>query len=197
MKKIFKKLFSINRIDLILKNLKIGNPSILEIGVHKGDFSKELFTNLNPKKLILVDPWISFDDAIYKDSLYGNSHETGQKIQDQYFQDITKYFNQEILDNKIEIYRSTSDEFFLANNYKFDLIYIDGNHLFNFVKKDILNSLDFLSDNGIIVLDDYHLSGWWKDGVTKAVDFFESNKVVKIIERHNIFNYHHQCILKK
>ena len=42
MKKIFKKLFAKNRIDLIQQNLKVKNPNILEIGIHRGDFSKQL-----------------------------------------------------------------------------------------------------------------------------------------------------------
>ena len=66
MKKIFKKLFHIDRIDLIKKNLKKKNPISLEIGVHKGDLSKKLFLNFSPQKLILVDPWIVFKETIYK-----------------------------------------------------------------------------------------------------------------------------------
>ena len=56
MKNIFKKFFFIKRIDLINQYLKSKNPNILEIGVHRGDFSKELLNTLNPKKMVLVDP---------------------------------------------------------------------------------------------------------------------------------------------
>ena len=80
---------------------------------------------------------------------------------------------------------------------RIDLIYIDGNHLYDFVKKDISNSLDHISDDGIIVLDDYKFKGWWNDGVTKAIDYFVSTKRIKILDSHNLFNYHHQCILQK
>tara|TARA_B110000008_G_C16892450_1_gene533354 strand:+ start:640 stop:1236 length:597 start_codon:yes stop_codon:yes gene_type:complete len=197
MKKIFKKLFSIDRIDLIKKNFKVKNPNVLEIGVHRGDFSKRLKLNFYPKKLVLVDPWIAFDEPIYKKSWYGKSDSSAQTKQDNYYNDVISFFKNEIVDKKIEVYRLTSDNFFLNNAYKFDLIYIDGNHLFDFVKKDISNSLNFLNKNGIVVLDDYSLSGWWKDGVTKAVKYFEKNKTVKIIERHNFLNQHHQCIIKK
>ena len=61
MKKILKKFFSVNRIDLISKYFNLRNSSILEIGVHRGEFSKELFNNYKPKKLVLVDPWIAFE----------------------------------------------------------------------------------------------------------------------------------------
>lgn len=49
----------------------------------------------------------------------------------------------------------TSDEFF-ANycSQKYDLIFIDGLHLAEQVKKDIENSLTVLNENGIIVVHD-------------------------------------------
>ena len=196
MKKIFKKLFFIKRIDLIYKYLKSENPSILEIGVHRGDFSKELLNNFNPRKMVLVDPWLAFENIVYKDSLYGNKNNNGQDLQNQYFNEVKKTFNNEILNNKIEIIRDTSKNFFLRNEKKFDLIYIDGNHLYDFVKSDISYSLKSLNEDGIIVLDDYKLKGWWKDGVTKAVNFYDKQKKICILSKHNIFNYHHQCIIK-
>ena len=108
-----------------------------------------------------------------------------------------KIFESEILNNKVEIIRDISENFFNKNKAKFDLIYIDGNHLYDFVKGDISNSLECLSEDGIIVLDDYRLKGWWKDGVTKAVDFFIREKKICFLEKHNLFNYHHQCVIKK
>ena len=85
----------------------------------------------------------------------------------------------------------------MKNKHTFDLIYIDGNHLFEFVKRDIHNSLNFINYDGIIVLDDYALKGWWDDGITKAVNFHLKQKNIKIIRKHNIFDYHHQCLIKK
>ena len=55
-------------------------------------------------------------------------------------------------------YPVTSDEFFqlLENNpeIKYDIIFIDGLHLYEQVKKDISNSLNHLTDNGTIVMHD-------------------------------------------
>ena len=197
MKKIFKKLFSVERIDLIKQYLKKKNPISLEIGVHRGDFSKKLFLNFRPKKLVLVDPWKVFDESIYKESWYGNSDKLGQKKQDQYYEEVTNHFEKEILNGEVEIFRTTSDKYFRTNKYKFDLIYIDGNHLYDFVQKDISNSLDHINDNALIILDDYKLKGWWNDGVTKAIDYFVDAKKIKILDSHNLFNYHHQCIMQK
>ena len=197
MKKIFKKFFSKDRINVISENLSSKDLYVLEIGIHKGDFSKQLAQHLQPKKLILVDPWIAYDDEIYSNSWYGNSSISNQVIQDQYFFEIKKYFENQIELDTVEIHRKTSDNFFTQNKLKFDLIYIDGNHLFDFVKRDISNSLNFINQDGIIVLDDYDVAGWWNDGITKAVDFFREKNSIKIIRKHNLFDYHHQCIIKK
>ena len=59
-------------------------------------------------------------------------------------------------------FKITSDDFFeklkegriLNKDIKFNLIFIDGLHLANQVKNDILNAMLFLDDNGFIVLHD-------------------------------------------
>jgi len=50
--------------------------------------------------------------------------------------------------------RDTSDNFFLKNQILYDIIFIDGLHIYNQVRKDIANSLKFLKPNGIIILHD-------------------------------------------
>ena len=50
--------------------------------------------------------------------------------------------------------RKKSDDFFSSNKDKFDLVFIDGLHIYEQVKKDILNSLKFLNENGIILVHD-------------------------------------------
>ena len=75
--------------------------------------------------------------------------------------DDNKIFNSINLKNKIGIdpfaggnYRGTSDDFFLKNKIFFDCIFIDGLHTYAQVKKDILNSINFLNENGTIILHD-------------------------------------------
>ena len=51
--------------------------------------------------------------------------------------------------------RDTSDNYFELNkDVKFDCIFIDGLHKYDQVKRDILNSLDHLNQDGIIMLHD-------------------------------------------
>lgn len=60
------------------------------------------------------------------------------------------------------IIKTTSDNFFKlldedsSNENKFDIIFIDGDHHYQQVIKDIYNSLKHLSENGIILLHDIY-----------------------------------------
>ena len=70
-------------------------------------------------------------------------------------------FSKIICENKIGVdpirggnLRITSDKFFQNNNNKFDCIFIDGLHKYQQVRKDIINSLEALNENGIILLHD-------------------------------------------
>jgi len=65
------------------------------------------------------------------------------------------------LDKKIGVdpfiggtHRMTSDEFFKNNNLKFDVIFIDGLHTYDQVLKDFINSINSLSDRGMIFIHD-------------------------------------------
>ena len=190
-------LFKKKRIDVIEKFFQINNSLILEIGTHKGDFSIVLFEKFKPKKLVLVDPWIAEKEKIYQSSWYGNFDGEGQKIQDSYYQSVKKKFGQQINKKQVEILRMKSSEAFKILKNKFDLIYIDGNHLYNYVLEDLENSLNIINNNGLIILDDFMIKGWWDDGVTKAVNHLKELKKFKILHQHNFLNQHFQCILKK
>ncbi len=50
--------------------------------------------------------------------------------------------------------RKTSDDFFKDNKDKFDIVFIDGLHIYDQVKRDILNSVNCLKENGIILVHD-------------------------------------------
>ena len=75
------------------------------------------------------------------------------------FEDET--FNKINIDKKVGVdpnsggnVRLTSDNFFKINKDTFDIIFIDGLHTFEQVKKDITNSLNILNKNGVLLLHD-------------------------------------------
>ena len=76
--------------------------------------------------------------------------------------------------------RMTSDQFFRENKEKFDLIFIDGLHVYEQVIKDIFNSIKVLKENGIILVHDclprklwyqtpMRMSDTWNGDVWKAI----------------------------
>lgn len=56
--------------------------------------------------------------------------------------------------NKIEYNLMTTDEFFSKNSETFDIIFIDANHDWLYVRRDFENSLKILNEFGIIFLHD-------------------------------------------
>ena len=87
--------------------------------------------------------------------------------------------------------RKTSDEFFKENKKKFDIVFIDGLHTYNQVKKDILNSINCLKDEGIVLVHDcmpdslskqavprYRMS--WNGDVWKAIVDLRQNENLEI-----------------
>ena len=75
--------------------------------------------------------------------------------------DQNQLFSKVEIDNKIGVdpfsggnIRKTSDAFFSSNTDKFDIIFIDGLHTYDQVKKDIINSVKCLKENGIVLVHD-------------------------------------------
>lgn len=78
-------------------------------------------------------------------------------------------------------FQMTSDEFFKNGiKMKYDIIFIDGLHLFEQAHRDIINSLKWLNENGTIVVHDCnpqreatqrrtHVAGAWHGDVWKAI----------------------------
>ena len=75
--------------------------------------------------------------------------------------DKNQLFSKVNINNKIGVdpvsggnVRKTSDDFFTENKSSFDIVFIDGLHTYEQVKKDILNSVNCLLDEGIILVHD-------------------------------------------
>jgi len=78
--------------------------------------------------------------------------------------------------------RDTSDNFFKKNNLKFDIIFIDGLHEYDQVKKDISNSLLFLNDNGVIFLHDCMPRGFFYQAVPRSRAVWNGDVWKNIVE---------------
>ena len=115
--------------------------------------------------------------------------------------------------NKIHVFRNYSQDNELLKqlkdeNFKIDMLFIDGDHAYNAVIRDFNNYKDFVNRQGYIIFDDYHDREFCPD-VKKAVDFVVKNldpnefEVIGALENyHNIsdkqkFPYINEFILYK
>jgi hypothetical protein len=146
-----------------------------EIGVFMGNFSADILRLVNPGKLHLIDPWKYESSATYRESWYGGEKGASQDHLDSIYDSVLRRFNAEIAAATVCVHRASSSEASTAfpDGY-FDWIYIDGNHLYEFVKDDLESYYPKVKKGGYIAGDDYGEGGWWQGGVKKAVDEFLS-----------------------
>jgi hypothetical protein len=164
-----------------------------EIGVHLGDFSKDILDFVAPKKLHLIDPWEHKKSKLYEKAVYGGGARNGQEEMDQRHSYVCVRFYKQTDTNQVKIHRGRSaavlEEF--PDNY-FDWIYIDGCHLYEHVRKDLEISARKVKVDGLITGDDYNGAGWWRAGVTKAVNEFTKNQAAQLV-----YIMHGQFIFRK
>ena len=93
-----------------------------------------------------------------------------------------------IENNTVEILRMTSKEALKKiQHIKFDFIYIDGNHKYEFVKFDLENYYNLLKSGGYLVGDDYRIESI----KTAVLEFVNKNKINNLIIKND------QFVLKK
>ena len=154
-------------INYLNKNIK----NYLEIGVHNGtSMSYVLQSDYKVNNCYGID---LFEDTFYSDNLDKN----------------LIYNNlQKLNKNKNNIFLIKGDStdkniIQLFENIKLDIIFIDGNHTYEGVKKDFYNYYTFLSNNGIMIFDDFNEAPTNK-GVFKFI-----NELLKIEQKYFKGNY--------
>jgi predicted O-methyltransferase YrrM len=148
-----------------------------EIGVKLGHFSAKILQIAEPVRLYLIDPWLP--------------DPSGARIPppDQRYRKVKERFAAELETGRVVVIRERSET--AAAKFEdelFDWIYIDGNHHYEFVKRDLEMYYPKVKRGGFIICDDYHYPGTWNDGVTLAVDEFMTKKLArKLFKRRSQF----------
>lgn len=122
--------------ELLIERLNLPtNPVAAEVGVAQGEFSKFILETLHPKELHLFDLRL---------------------------QHIEILFSEEIELKQVCLHEGDSSTLMssLSDGY-FDLIYIDGDHSYEGVMKDISEATEKLKLNGYLVFNDYT---FWSPG---------------------------------
>ncbi|WP_099340695.1 class I SAM-dependent methyltransferase [Candidatus Fonsibacter ubiquis] len=75
-----------------------------------------------------------------------------------------------------------SDEFFKNNKKKYDCIFIDGLHTYEQVKKDIVNSINCVNENGIILIHDCLPNNVYEQNVPRSTYIWNGDVWKAIVE---------------
>jgi len=150
--------------------LKI-TPSIVELGVLRGGNASAMLAALKPKKMVLIDSWSSdamlgafhpFDKSPpwiapinILEKYYGGSLNEQDTFDRIYHECVARF-----ADNKnVEIIRDDTVEILekfksAGRNEDFNIVYVDANHRYEYVLRELLCWKDSVAANGVLVLND-------------------------------------------
>ena len=172
-----------------------------EIGVWKANTSVN-FVKRGVKELHLVDAWSvevykegigetgewgSYEKYLerYKQVTGGTTEEHFIAYYEKTYNDVVKRFKQM---EHVHVHRMSSKDWFekQQDNY-FDWIYLDGDHSYEGVLRDLKSSQRVVKSGGIILGDDYRwaFQRHGKPGVTAAVDEFIKETGLKLLQEGN------------
>lgn len=152
-----------------------------EIGVWKGEWASFINNAINPKKYYLLDPWKFVTDPLHPDRWYGGAIAKSQKDMDDIYKDVCSMFKDS---ENIEVIRTRSEyaEQYI-NQGELDWVYIDGDHSYEAVTKDLEISFPLVKSGGLITGDDANpnlmltAKGWMHTSVYAALtDWIEKRQ---------------------
>jgi hypothetical protein len=157
------------RLEMLAQMPKGGRCA--EIGVWNGKFSAAILEVTTPKELVLIDPW-DLLSAQPADEMTHHLHKDDGAMGAMFAHVSALYADRE----EVKIRKGFSADVLASyDDDYFDWVYIDGNHLYDFVAADLRVAAKKVRVGGIIAGDDFF---WKKDErmhVREAVlDFLEA-----------------------
>ena len=127
-----------------------GPIKYLEIGcMHGANICSMMktFAHHPDSEIHAVDPWFMYKNYTFEDDTVTNYSN--------FINNIGKLAPKDL--HKIYIHRGTSQKTLPTfSDESFDIIYIDGNHLKDYVLEDAVHSIRKLKSGGWLIFDDYH-----------------------------------------
>lgn len=149
----------------------ISAVDVVECGVAYGGHASDLLRNLSQINYTGIDPYLyGYDENDPFSSAVENflgMH--GQAALDSLYVAVDESLS--IFKNRAQLIREDSVGFAeRQKNVSFDLVFLDDNHQFDYVSKELECWWPLIRQGGILCGDDY-----WMSGVKKAVDAFASS----------------------
>ena len=139
-----------------------------ELGVFLGEYSEEIFSRTNPKKMYLVDIFPEYMISGDKD---------GNNMKEVDLREVPNVLRSKFPENVV-IIKNTSDNFLNSLEHEsLDIVYIDADHSYQGVKNDLALSYNKVKKGGLICGHDYSSRF---EGVVRAVNEFCQEKNLKI-----------------
>jgi hypothetical protein len=127
----------------------------VEVGTYDGENAEYMFENLNIKKLYLIDPYEE-----YPDYLISEKHQNQKRLSQ--VKEIAEKRLRKYKDKIIWI-RKYSDDAIKNIPENVDFVYIDGNHEYEYARRDMSNYYKQVKSGGILAGHDIY-----GQGVSKA-----------------------------
>ena len=145
-----------------------------EIGVYDGENAANILKHLFVKKLYLIDPYQNYPEYVESGDSKANQEKL-ENARNQAFQKLSKFKDKVVWINEI------SDTAYKKIPEKLDFVYIDANHNYEFVKKDIENYYPLIKEGGVLAGHD--IEPMWPGVLFAFTDFIrEKNLPYRIIE---------------
>ncbi len=138
-----------------------------EIGIYDGRNTVDILKYLFVKKLYLIDPYQNYPEYAKTKDSKANQKKL-ENAQNQAFQRLSKFKDKVVWINEF------SDAAYKKIPEKLDFIYIDANHNYEFIRRDIENYYPLLKRRGILAGHDIEPSIW--PGVLFAFTDFVKEK---------------------
>jgi predicted O-methyltransferase YrrM len=132
---------------LLLESSKRVEGDAIEIGSWMGASTIIIASGLKSGKIYAVDPHkgtTAHDSNAVKDTF-------------EIFTDNIKKYS--VHDKVIPIRKTSREAFESWNGEKLGMVFIDGNHDYEYAKYDIENWMKFLDDNGLLLIHDFGING--------------------------------------
>lgn len=137
------------------------NAVCAELGVFRGDFSAEILTRCQPKKLFLVDIW---------DGMMSSGDRLGEGVRWIYLNtEIHNVRRRFVGHPQVELVKSDSVRFLTSHPDTLDWCYIDTDHTYELTQRELLAAVLAVKSGGFICGHDYCDLFL---GVVQAVDEF-------------------------